>query len=516
MRSATKSLPAAKALTCNAGPGIVQLRAVGRSASAAAAAIASASSVSGMPAARAAAAMVSGSACAVMRAGYRTDRLRGPGGSGRAPDGAEVVTYIVLLIVLLALSAFFSSAETAYFSAEGVRLDHERRRKLPGAERAAALLANPRRLLASILLGNNLINTGAAAVGTALVATWISGGAGLLIATILVTALLVIFGEIGPKSLALHHNLRVARLYSLPMTAWTRLAAPAVFALDAFSRWWIRLTSGEAEARTALTLGEIRTAISLSREHGELEREDTSVLLGALRLAETQVRRIMTARVQFATIDAEQTLAAAARAFGAAGFQRLPVTAIGAPSQLAGYLHGADVLKALGEGGAERKVREVMREALIDSERASVQQVLARMQRTGDHLTLLVDEFGDVSGLVTLEDVLELVVGNIRSEMGSGEEPVRVRIAGEALVEGQRSLTDLAVEFELELESEEAETAAGMLINHFHRIPRAGEALDLHGHRWTVRESDERRITLIGFRKLGEAPSSTGDGDGPA
>ena len=420
--------------------------------------------------------------------------------------------YIVLLLALLMLSGFFSSAETAYLSAEGVRLEHERRRKLPGAERVALLLSNPRRLLASILLGNNLVNTGTAAVGTALVAEWVDGGAGLVIATVAVTMLLVIFGEIGPKSLALHHNLRVARLYSLPMLAWMRLSAPAVYGLDAFSRWWIRLTSGEGEARTALNLGEIRTAISLSRESGELEREDTFVLLGALRLAETQVRRIMTARVQIAAIGAEQTLAAAALAFGSAGFQRLPVTA-GDAAQFVGYLHGADVLKALGEGGAERKVREVMRDVLIDSERASVQRVLAEMQATGDHMMLLVDEFGDVSGLATLEDILELVVGNIRSEMGSGEEPVRVRIAGEQLVEGQRSLTDLAAEFEIDLSGEEAETAAGMLLDHFHRLPRPGEAVDIRNHRWTVRDADDRKIKLISFRRLQTGSSDQSEPD---
>ena len=504
--------PPANVLTCNAGPGIVQLRAVGRSASAAAAAIASASSVSGMPAARAAAAMVSGSACVVIRAGYRTDRLGGPGGSGRAADGAEVVTYIVLLFALLGLSAFFSSAETAYLSAEGVRLEHERRRRLPGAERVARLLSNPRRLLASILLGNNLVNTGAAAVGTAIVTEWLGGGAALIVATAMVTVLLVLFGEIGPKSVALHHNLRVARAYSLPMSAWTRLAAPAAFCLDAFSRWWLRLVAGRTEERTALNAAEIRTAISLSGEQGELEQSDASVLLGALRMSETQVRRIMTPRVQIESIGAERTLAEAAGVFGEAGFLRLPVTA-GSPDQFVGYLHGSDVLKELGAGGGGKRAREVMRNALLDSERATVQRVLGEMRQTGDHLMLLVDEFGEISGLVTLEDILELVVGNIRSEMGPADEPVRVRIAGEALVEGQRSLTDLAVEFELELEGEEAETAAGMLINHFHRIPRAGESIDLHGHRWTVREAEERRVTLIGFRKLGEALPSAGGGD---
>ena len=124
-----------------------------------------------------------------------------------------MIEYFVLLAVLLALSAFFSSSETAYLSIEGVRLEHERQRKLPGADRAAGLLAEPRRLLASILVGNNLVNTGAATVGAVIAQDLIggSGGLSIVVATVAVTVLLVIFGEIGPKSVALHHNLTLAR-----------------------------------------------------------------------------------------------------------------------------------------------------------------------------------------------------------------------------------------------------------------------------------------------------------------
>ena len=425
-----------------------------------------------------------------------------------------MIEYFLLLVGLLALSAFFSSAETSYLSIEGVRMEHERRRRLPGADRAASLLANPRRLLASILVGNNLVNTGAATVG-AVIAQELVGGEGLsiIVATVVVTVLLVVFGEIGPKSVALHHNLTVARYYSLPLIWWARLTAPAVVALDATSRIWLRIVGGAEEASSALSLGELRTAIVQSRDEGEIGAPDTSVLLGALRLGETQVRRIMTGRVQITSIDSGATLDEAGRAFAGAGFQRLPVRS-GVADQYVGYLHGSDVLAELGHGRQSRRVREVMRELPVESERASVQRVLTSMQTTGHHLVLLIDEFGATSGLVTLEDILELVVGNIRSETRSGSEPVPVRIAGEQFVEGRRGLTDLAAELEIDFAEEEAETVAGMLLQRFRRIPQAEESIELYGYRWTVAESDERRIRLVRFRRLRSEQSEREEAEG--
>ena len=156
-----------------------------------------------------------------------------------------------------------------------------------------------------------------------------------------------------------------------------------------------------------------------------------------------------------------------------------------------------------------------MREAPVESERASVLRVLTAMQTTGQHLMLLIDEFGATTGLITLEDILELVVGNIRSETRAASEPVPVRIAGEQFVEGGRGLTDLAAELEVDFSDEEAETVAGMLLQRFRRIPRAEESIDLHGYRWTVAESDQRRIRLVRFRKLNPIQASRDDGDAP-
>ena len=341
-----------------------------------------------------------------------------------------------------------------------------------------------------------------------------SEGLSIIVATVAVTILLVIFGEIGPKSVALHHNLTVARYYSLPLTWWSRLIAPAVAALDWTSRIWLRIVGGQEEAHSALSLGELRTAIVQSRDEGELAGADTSVLLGALRLGETQVRRIMTARPAIISIDSAATLEEAGAAFGEAGFLRLPVR-YGSADDFIGYLHGSDVLAELGRGNRDGRVRDVMREAPVESERASVQRVMTQMQSTGQQLMLLIDEFGATTGLVTLEDILELVVGNIRSETRAGSEPVPVRIAGEQFVEGRRGLTDLGAELEVDFSPEEAETVAGMLLQRFRRIPRAEESLELYGYRWTIVDADPRRIRLVRFSKLDVTADESAPADIP-
>ena len=294
--------------------------------------------------------------------------------------------YVVVLVVLLVFSGVFSSAETAFLSVERVRLEHARRAGLPGASRAATLLEEPRRLLAAILLGNNLVNTGAAAVGTAIAAELLSGGSALLAATVVVTVLLVIFGEIGPKSVALHHNLMMVRLLAHPLRWWVRLTLPIVAALDTVTRLWLRVVGGVGEARAALSLGELRTAIDLGRERGELEPSETNVLLGALRLTDTQVRRIHDA----ACADREHRFRRDARPvraarFGVAGFLRLPVTADLA-DHFVGYLHGSDVLAQLGEG--HTRARRARRDARGPI-RVRARLRAARARRDAHHRTPL-------------------------------------------------------------------------------------------------------------------------------
>jgi len=433
-----------------------------------------------------------------------------------------VEVYIPLLVALLFLSAFFSSAETAFLSLERVQVAERLSAGVPGARRISRLLESPRRLLSSILLGNNLTNTGAAAVGTAIATDIVDGGAGILAATLVVTVLLVIFGEVAPKTVALHHNFAVARAYTWPLRGWTRLTTPVVVVLDAMSRALLAVVGERGESRTALSLGELRTAIRLGAETGTIEQDESAMLLGALALPTQQVRRVMTPRVHIVALEEDAPLSEVATRLAESGFLRLLVQE-GSVDEIVGFVHVSDVnaaqaaAQASAEGGKASRVRarDLMREPLFESERAPVGRVLESMQESGSHLVVLVDEFGATSGIVTLEDILEEVVGEIRSESGPQRGNVAVRVGGRLYVEGQRALGDLGQELDADLSHAEAESVGGLVLSHLRHMPARGESIWHGGYRFTVMASDARRVRLVAVEAEASA-DEVGDGDAEA
>jgi len=412
-----------------------------------------------------------------------------------------VEIYIPLLVLLLLLSAFFSSAETAFLSLQPVQLEHYVRERVGGASLVSKLLASPRRLLSSILLGNNLVNTGAAAVGTAIAAEIVSSGSAVVASTIVVTVLLVVFGEVGPKTIALHHSFALSRVYALPLRYWTRLTQPIVAMLDLLSRSVLFLAGGRGEAAGALALGELRTAIALGQESGALEADESQMLLGALTLQQRQARHIMTPRVAMQVAEVNEPLRDVSRRLIEAGVLRLPVYADSIDS-IVGYVHVSDVNAAYAEGRADEAVRTTMREMIFESERASTARVLERMQESGHHMVILIDEVGSPSGLITLEDVLEEVVGDICSESGRERSNKNVRVGERLYVEGRRSLTDLGGELGTDLAHPDAESVGGLVLAYLQRFPLRGERIEHAGHAFTVMAADERRVTLVSVEGL--------------
>lgn len=422
-----------------------------------------------------------------------------------------MIVYLVLLLILLLLSGFFSSSETAFLSLERVQLDHLVRERRPGATRVAALLERPSRLLAAILLGNNLANTGAAAVGTVIAAQLVSGGQAALLATLAITALLVVFGEVAPKTVALQHNFALTRWYARPIAVWAALMRPLVAALDTLSRGMLTLVGAQRGDDRALTLGELRTAITMGAESGALQEEASDMMLGALALQQQQARSIMVHRVNMVTAAAGDSIATVAERMAEHGYLRLPVYVDG-PDDIVGYVHVSDVNAAYAGARDQAPVREVMREAVFESELASISRVLERMKQEASYLVVLVDEFGATAGLVTLEDVMEVLVGEIRSESGKEPGVEDTRIGDRRVVEGQRLLAELGEELGVELSHPEAETVGGLVLAYLRHFPQPGESLEHAGYRFTVAASDERRVTLVSVEPAPEQPRSSDEG----
>ena len=253
-----------------------------------------------------------------------------------------MILYLPPLLILLLLSGFFSSSETAFLTLERVRLDHLVRERRPGAARVSAMLERPGRLLSAILLGNNLVNTGAAAVGTVIAAQLVSGGQAALVATLVITALLVVFGEVAPKTVSLQHSFALTRWYARPIAVWAALMRPLVAALDTLSRGMLTLVGAQRGDDRALTLGELRTAITLGAESGALREEASDMMLGALALQQQQARSIMVHRVNMVTPAAGDSVAIVAGRMAEHGYLRLPVYVDG-PDDIVGYVHVSDV-----------------------------------------------------------------------------------------------------------------------------------------------------------------------------
>jgi len=425
-----------------------------------------------------------------------------------------VTVYLVLLFVLLVLSAFFSSSETAFLSLERVQLEHYVRERRAGAARVSAMLDRPGRLLSAILLGNNLVNTGAAAVGTVIATDLVSQGQAALAATVVITILLVIFGEIGPKTIALQHNWALTRAYAAPLMLWARVMRPVVAALDLTGRLMVGAVGTGTASGRALSLGELRTAIALGAESGTLDEGESDMLLGALTLQDRTVRRIMVHRVTMVTAEAKETLREVSARMAEHGFLRLPVYS-GKPDQIVGYVHVSDLNAISEDADRDKPVRTVMREAVFESELTSIARVLELMRSRGAHMIILVDEFGATAGLVTLEDILEELVGEIASESGNEPGTPDIHIGDFRVVEGVRGLADLGDELDVDLTHADAETVGGLVLSHLGHFPQPGEAIEYGGYRFTVNDGDDRRVTLVAVEKLETlaGPSDAADGE---
>lgn len=417
-----------------------------------------------------------------------------------------MAVYLILLVILILLSAFFSSAETAFLSLQRVRLQHQVQEGVPGAARVAGLLERPQSLLSAILLGNNLVNTAAAAVGTVVATEVVAGGGGVLVATVVMTVLLVIFGEVTPKAAALSRPSALSRAYAVPMGVWRTVTRPIGWALDHLAAA-LENAIGGVESHATLSTAEIRTAIQLGAEAGAIEVVQSSRLLGALTLDRRQVQEIMISRIDMTACEAEESAAEVAELLASSRYQRLPVYSE-QPDNVVGYIHVSDVNAAQLEGLGDRRASDLMRTVTFESEHASIARVLEVMQEHATYLVMLVDEFGVTSGLVTLEDIMEEVVGELRSESGAEvpRDGASRRDDGATIVEGAHLLVDLSNDLGADFTNIEANTVAGLVLAYLRHFPQAGEHAEHAGYRFTVLEADDRRITRVAVEPTDARP----------
>ena len=403
---------------------------------------------------------------------------------------------LIILIILLALSAFFSSNETALMAVNKIRL---RALADEGNKRAAKVLDivenHTPKMLSAILIGNNLVNITASSLATSLAYSF--GGYMVSIVTLILTVLILIFGEITPKNYATINaekiTLRYIPIFKFLMTIMT----PVIFIINLFSRGVMRLMRVDPDAASkAMTEEELRTIVDVSHEDGVIESDEKEMIYNVFDLGDATAKDIMVPRVHVTFADVESTYDELIEIFREDKFTRLPVYK-DSQNNIVGIINMKDLL--LYDKNEEFVIDRFLRKPHFTYETKSISDLLVEMKDSTFNIAIVLDEYGDMAGLITLEDILEEIVGEIHDEYDEKEDELVQKISDrEYIIEGSMHLDDVNDHLNTELDSEDYDSLGGFIIEHLDRLPVAGdEVVTDDGIRLVVEKLDKNRIEKV-------------------
>ncbi len=414
---------------------------------------------------------------------------------------------------LLVLSAFFSGSETALTAASRGKLRSQADSGNRGAARALKITEDNERLIGSVLLGNNLVNILAASLATALF-TRSFGESGFALATLVMTLLVLVFAEVLPKTYAITNAERAAAMVSPGIRIAILIFSPVVSAVRTFVRGLLRLFGIKADPDSHILAlrEEIAGTITLGHSQGAVEKEDRDRLLGALDLGDRTVDEIMRHRSDIEMIDAKLHPEKILEQCLASSHSRLPVWSDD-PENIVGVIHAKDLLRAMqtrwqkvnqGANAYEGfNIRNVAMRPYFVPDTTMLDDQMRQFLRRRTHFALVVDEYGSLQGLITLEDILEEIVGEITDEFDlTPEQPMRRTDDGHFLVDGAMTIRDLNRATDWNLPDDEANTVAGLVIHEAQMIPAQGQEFSFHGFRFEVAARKDNRITRLKMKPL--------------
>ena len=410
------------------------------------------------------------------------------------------------ILFCVALSAFFAASETALTAASRARMHGLEK---SGDHRAALvnkLLTSRERLIGTTLLGNTLVNIAASAFTTGLLITLV-GERGALYATGLMTVILLVFAEVMPKTIALSYPDRTSLLAARAMAFFVNIFAPAVLGVEVFVRCMLKLFGVDTSRRHSLlpVHEELKSTVDLYHREGSVARSDKEMFGGLLDLRELAVSDVMVHRTKMLVLNADLPPEELIREAVAAPYSRLPLWR-GEPENIIGVLHTRDLLRVLGGGhDGTFKVDDISLAPWFVPETTPLQEQLQAFLKRKTHVALVVDEYGVVMGLVTLEDIIEEIVGDISDEHDIVVQGVRMLPDGSAIVDGSVPIRDLNRVMAWDLPDEEATTIAGLVINEARTIPESGQTFTFHNFRFEVLRKTRNRITSLKVMPAGPA-----------
>ncbi len=419
--------------------------------------------------------------------------------------------WIALAFVLfcIVLAFFFSASETALTAFSRARMLQMEK---SGNRRAALvnrLIETRERMIGAILTGNNVVNIAASAVTTGLLLSWF-GDVGVLYATVIMTVLTVVFTEVLPKTLAINAPDRVALLAARPIGILVRIFGPMLVGIEGLVRWILKLFGMRVGTDQAFLSAqeELRGAVDLLHHEGSVEKSDRDMFGGLLDLRELTVSDVMVHRTEMVTVNADEPPEEVVRAVMLAEFTRIPLWRE-TPENIVGILHAKDLLRAIQSSDGDLEKIDIMAITLppwfVPDIRPLSEQLKA-FRRRKTHFALVVDEYGEVEGLVTLEDILEEIVGDISDEHDVPVPGVRPQPDGSVNVDGAVPIRDLNRVMDWSLPDAEATTVAGLVIHEARSIPDVGQSFTFHGFRFNVLRKSRNRITALRITPLGRKP----------
>ncbi|WP_373238249.1 HlyC/CorC family transporter [Hungatella hathewayi] len=402
---------------------------------------------------------------------------------------------LLILILLIGLSAFFSSAETALTTVNKIRIRNLAEAGDKSAVTLTKVLEDQGKMLSAILVGNNVVNLTASSMSTTLAMNiWSNKAVG--VATGVLTLVILVFGEISPKTISTLYSEKISLKYAKFIYLFMTVMTPVIYAVNVLSSGFLRLVHVDPNRKQeAITEDELRTIVEVSHEEGVIESEEKKIINNVFDFGDSVAKDIMVPRIDMAMVEVDAAYDELIDIFREEKYTRMPVYEE-TTDNVIGIINMKDVL--LIDRNEEFHIRDLLREPLYTYEYKNTAELMVEMRQTSNNMIIVLDEYGATAGMITLEDLLEEIVGEIRDEYDEDEEQELVKVGpGEYVVEGSMKLDDLNDQLELELESEDYDSIGGLIIGQLDRLPEEGESVVCDGIRLVVDRLDKNRIDRV-------------------
>lgn len=404
------------------------------------------------------------------------------------------VSQIIALVFLVAMSAVFSSSETAITSVSKIKVRQLDQKDNKNAHLLKKLHDNMQTTISTILIGNNIVNIAASSIATILF-TNIFHQNGALISTVVMTVFVLIFGEVLPKTIAQYKNKSVALKFSRFIYFLTLVFKPIVKVLNLLTRLIIKLFVGEDEDSSTLTEEELKTLVEVSEEEGVLKNQETEIMINALELKETLAVDIMTPRTSMASVDIEDAESDLKEIIKNITYSRIPVYE-GSIDDIIGVLHIKELAHKIIEDDRDFKVRDILKPAFYAYEYIPVVDLFKQMRTKNISISIIIDEYGGTSGIVTMEDILEELVGEIDDEYDNEKEVTKLS-ENEYLVDPEMRIDEVNERFDLDIQSDKFDSIGGFVIELLDRMPKSKDEVEFENLKFVVVNVDKRKITQL-------------------